>query len=295
MTNGPTRIGVAVAATTCSSQWRRNARVLGSLPFHALGSLGPLPLVQDPRWFESTYFDTSGSWASFSSGCQSGGPSRPLRRMAGSRVAALWYGPPLSDGRRPLTHGPRREVASGPATPRVPTPRLVGDSWEWRCSSSRPCFHAAVRKMSLWVASPGDLSQLTLPSDRSLSRHPSVSGYSLPAWDCQRHHSLTDPRGTSTICTSRTRKVLYDDSKQAKSISLSRVSGVANERIIRIIQLLRQEVSFQYLSKSSCGSTCFVKGHKSDQPTWVPIMLSTCKVELEDVSGDARERHQTRR
>ena len=33
----------AVAATTCTSQWRRDARVLGSLPLHALGSLGPLP------------------------------------------------------------------------------------------------------------------------------------------------------------------------------------------------------------------------------------------------------------
>ena len=53
------------------------------------------------------------------------GPSRPLRRMAGSRVTALYYGPPLSGGRRPLTHSRRREVVSGPATPRVPTPRLV--------------------------------------------------------------------------------------------------------------------------------------------------------------------------
>ena len=35
----------AVAATTCSSQWRCDARVLGSLPLLALGSLGPLPFV----------------------------------------------------------------------------------------------------------------------------------------------------------------------------------------------------------------------------------------------------------
>ena len=33
----------AVAATTCGRQWRRDARVLGSLPFHAMGSSGPLP------------------------------------------------------------------------------------------------------------------------------------------------------------------------------------------------------------------------------------------------------------
>ena len=87
------------------------------------------------------------------------GPSCPLRRMAGSRVAVHWYGPPLSGGRRPLTHSPRREVVSGPATPRVPTPRLLGDSLEWRCLSSRPCLRAAVRTLSLWVSSLGDLSQ----------------------------------------------------------------------------------------------------------------------------------------
>ena len=38
------------------------------------------------------------------------GPSRPLRRMAGSRVAA-----PFVRDRRPLTHSPRREAVSGPA------------------------------------------------------------------------------------------------------------------------------------------------------------------------------------
>ena len=52
---------------------------------------------------------------------------------------------------------------------------------------------------------------------------------------------------------------------------------------------------FQYMNKSSCGSTCFVKVYQSDPPTWVRIMLSICKVELEDGSGDERERHQTRR
>ena len=51
------------------------------------------------------------------------GPSRHFRQMAGSRVAALWYDPPLSGGRRPLTHSP---------TPRVPTPRLLGVTKEWR-------------------------------------------------------------------------------------------------------------------------------------------------------------------
>ena len=44
----------AVAATICRSQWRRDARVLGSLPFNALGSLGPLPVCKTPLWLEST-------------------------------------------------------------------------------------------------------------------------------------------------------------------------------------------------------------------------------------------------
>ena len=70
-----------------------------------------------------------------------------------------------------------------------------------------------------------------------------------------------------------------------------KVSCVANERNTRLIELLLQEVSFQYLNKSSCGSTCFVKVRESDQPTQVPIMLSTCKVELEDVIGHEREKH----
>ena len=37
-----------VATTTCGSQWRLDARVLGSLPLHGLGSLGPPPLVVTP-------------------------------------------------------------------------------------------------------------------------------------------------------------------------------------------------------------------------------------------------------
>ena len=32
---------------------------------------------------------------------------------------------------------------------------------------------------------------------------------------------------------------------------------------------------------------------QSDQPTWVPILLSVCEAELEDVSGDERDQHQT--
>ena len=32
---------------------------------------------------------------------------------------------------------------------------------------------------------------------------------------------------------------------------------------------------------------------QNDQPTWVPILLSVCEAELEDVSGDERDQHQT--
>ena len=82
-------------------------------------------------------------------------------------------------GRRPLTHSPGREVNSGPATLGVPTPRLLGDSKEWRCLSSRPCCREAVGSQSLWVASPEVLSQHPFTSDLSLCRRP--SGYSRTA------------------------------------------------------------------------------------------------------------------
>ena len=53
-----------------------------------------------------------------------GSESSPPGRLSGRRPFLV---PPLSGGRRPLTHSPRREVVSGPATQRVPTPRLLGD------------------------------------------------------------------------------------------------------------------------------------------------------------------------
>ena len=105
----------AVAATTCCNQWRRDARVLGSLLLVRWGLWGPSLLVHwcHPRCFESSSF----LWqlGRFLFGMPAWGPSRPLRQMAGSRVAALWYDPLLSGGRRPRTHSSRREVVSGPA------------------------------------------------------------------------------------------------------------------------------------------------------------------------------------
>ena len=88
------------------------------------------------------------------------GPSRPLSRMVGSRVAALLYGPPLPSGRRPLTQSPRREVVSGPAITEGAHPTASGR------------LAVAVRPLSLWVASPGDLSQPHFSTDRSLGRRP---------------------------------------------------------------------------------------------------------------------------
>ena len=123
------RVTPAVATTTCSSQWRRDARVLGSLLLQALGSLGPLSFVQYPRWFEST------SWSRVAVG-----PLSLLDACPGSESS------PLSLGRfwgpRPLVPSTiaRVQEATDPQTP-----RLLGVSKQWRCFSSRPCCSAAVR------------------------------------------------------------------------------------------------------------------------------------------------------
>ena len=51
-----TRIAPAVAATTCSRQWRRDARVLGSLPFTHYGLWAPSLVCNTHAGFESTSF-----------------------------------------------------------------------------------------------------------------------------------------------------------------------------------------------------------------------------------------------
>ena len=53
-------------------------------------------------------------------------PSRPLYRLVGFRVAAHPLVPPLPVGGIPLTHSPRREVASGPAHTRGAHPAASG-------------------------------------------------------------------------------------------------------------------------------------------------------------------------
>ena len=85
--------------------------------------------------------------------------SRPLRRLVGSRVAALFLIPPLPGDKRKLTQCPRREVVSGPVTRGVPTSRLLGDMlWQLGRSlfgmpawgPSRPLSRLA----GSWVAAP---------------------------------------------------------------------------------------------------------------------------------------------
>ena len=80
----------AVAATTCRSQWRRDARVLGSPPLRTLGSLGPLPFFfTDATHAVSRVPPFCGSWAAFSLGCQPGSfESASLGRFWGRRPAA---------------------------------------------------------------------------------------------------------------------------------------------------------------------------------------------------------------
>ena len=70
-------------------------------------------------------------------GCQPGSSESALCHLVGSWVAALPFVPPLPGDRIRLTHSARREVASGPATRRVPTPRHLGVEKKWRCLRSR--------------------------------------------------------------------------------------------------------------------------------------------------------------
>ena len=98
----------AVAATICSSQRRRDASVLRSLPFNALGLWVPslvynahdglrVPLGQDWQLGRSLL------------GCQPGSyESAPLDAWSVLGSPPLQQDPPLPGGRRPLTQCPRR-------------------------------------------------------------------------------------------------------------------------------------------------------------------------------------------
>ena len=72
-----TSVVVAVAATTCSSKWRHDARVLGSLPFYEMGFWGP-PLGAIPTLVREFLFVAVGP---LSLGMPAQGPSRLLRQI----------------------------------------------------------------------------------------------------------------------------------------------------------------------------------------------------------------------
>ena len=80
-------------------------------------------------------------WGSDKEAVSSGMPARGLESSpsspVGSWVAALLSCSKLSEDGLPLTHSPRREVASGSVARGVPTPRLLGVSKQWRCFRSR--------------------------------------------------------------------------------------------------------------------------------------------------------------
>ena len=117
---------------------------LGSLPLHALGSLGPFPFVRYPRWQESTFW------------------SRVAVRKLSLWVASLgdMSQPPASLGRflgrRPFStvHHCTGQVATDPRSPKggsqracplgAPTPRLLGVAKE--CKAVGPALAVKVRE-----------------------------------------------------------------------------------------------------------------------------------------------------
>ena len=150
----------ANAATTCSSQWRRDAKVLGSPPLRTLGSLGPLPSVhvQYPRWFEST----SGSRAAVRT--QSLRDASPGSESSPSSPGRFW-------GRRPFVRSAivRWQEATDPQSPKGGSQRAchtegahLGVSKEWRCFSSRPCL-GSLEAVSL-CCQPGSSESAPFPN-----------------------------------------------------------------------------------------------------------------------------------
>ena len=129
MTNGPTPASVhPYRSSSCRNNLQQAVAPRLQGPWFPspsrTGLLGAPPLRAIPTLVREYLLDTSGSWASFSSRCQP--RVRVVPFVEWPVLGSLWYGLPLSGGRRPLTHSPRRKVVSGPATPRVPTPRLLG-------------------------------------------------------------------------------------------------------------------------------------------------------------------------
>ena len=116
------------------------------------------------------YLFVLGSWGAFSAGCQPGvrvvpfwsvSGSPPLTRSAIVRWQEATDPQSTEGGSQRACH---TEVAHSTASGRFSTVALFKQSY--------PAL--AVRKLSLWVASPGDMSEPPF-SDRSLGRRPSVT------------------------------------------------------------------------------------------------------------------------
>ena len=107
----------ADAATTCCIQWRRDARVLGSLPLVHWGSLGPFPscALMPPTLFREFLFSVAVGPLSLWVASPGSSESEPCVTMSVFESPPLQLVPPLPSDRRPLTRSPRREVVSGPA------------------------------------------------------------------------------------------------------------------------------------------------------------------------------------
>ena len=131
-------------STTCQQLPRQpaaangDARVLGPLPHRHWGLWASSPLCAQATHADLRAPLSGDEWqlGSCLFRMPARGPSRPLRHLVGFRVAALQHVPPLSGGRRPLTHSPRREVVSGPANTEGAHPtasgRLAGVALFWQ-------------------------------------------------------------------------------------------------------------------------------------------------------------------
>ena len=114
-----TRMDVpADAATSCSGQWRRDARVLGSLPFEHQGSWAPSLSCTDATHAVSgvplSVAAVMWQLGRFLFGSARSSESAPCVTWSVLGSPTLQHCPPLPGGRRPLTHSPQREVVSGP-------------------------------------------------------------------------------------------------------------------------------------------------------------------------------------
>ena len=112
------------------------------------GSLGPLPFTHWGLWAPSLVCNAHAGlrvplgqdWQLGRSlfGMPARGPSRPLESLGRFQGRRPFVRSTIA--RRQEATDPQWEVVSGPATPRVPTPRFLGVTKEWRWSSESAPF-----------------------------------------------------------------------------------------------------------------------------------------------------------